>query len=181
MKPSSAGNLRSCVVAFVMTVGIAIGSGAQARMSVRGDERASGRDSSCHYTACALAIVPRWNGLAVIQGTNGPRVANLNFFWPRSVTAALHGEGEGSAPDSAAAHAERALHLRRMGAAFTDAGIVAAVAAGARIAASGRTRRDDKVVVGASVASMLLSVPLQFAADGELSRAVWWHNLRFLH
>jgi len=26
-----------------------------------------------------------------------------------------------------------------------------------------------------------VSVPLQFAADGALSRAVWWHNLRYTH
>jgi hypothetical protein len=26
---------------------------------------------------------------------------------------------------------------------------------------------------------LMLSIPLQFAADGALSRAVWWHNRRY--
>jgi hypothetical protein len=181
MNSGSGDLLRSCVASLAMTVGIAMASGAQAPISARGNERARGRDSSCSYTACGLAIVPRWNGLAVIQGTNGPRVANLNFFWPRSITAALRDGSGGPAADSATARAQHALQLRRVGAAFTDAGVIAAVAAGARIVASGRTRRVDKVAAGASIASLLVSVPLQFAADGELSRAVWWHNVRFMH
>ena len=181
MMSSAGARLRPCLVILMMTAGIAMVSGAQTHYSARGNEPAGGRDSSCSYTTCALAIVPRWNGLAVIEGTDGQRVANLNFFWPRSITGALRGGAAGAAADSAAARAHRALHLRRMGAALTDAGIIAAMAAGGRILAGGRTRRADKVVVGAGVASLLVSVPLQFAADGELSRAVWWHNVRFMH
>ena len=145
-----------------------------------GDASASAADSSCSYRACALAIVPRWNGLAVIRGTSGPRVANLNFFWPRSPTAALVGGADGVAGDSVTTYADRALKLRRAGAALTDAGLGAAAIAGVRVASRGRMKRADKMVAVAGLASMLLSIPLQFAADGELSRAVWWHNARFV-
>jgi hypothetical protein len=27
--------------------------------------------------------------------------------------------------------------------------------------------------------ALFISVPLQFAADGALSKAVWWHNVRY--
>jgi hypothetical protein len=48
-----------------------------------------------------------------------------------------------------------------------------------RAASAGRASRTDQVVGGAGLAALLVSVPLQFAADGALSRAVWWHNLRY--
>lgn len=144
-----------------------------------GDASTNGPHSACSYSACGLAIVPRWNGLAVIRGTSGPRVANLNFFWPRSITAALVG-GDALARDSVTTYADHALKLRRAGAALTDAGLGAAVIVGARLASSGRAKRADRAIAAAGIASMLLSIPLQFAADGELSRAVWWHNARFV-
>ena len=48
-----------------------------------------------------------------------------------------------------------------------------------RAASAGRASRSDQVVGGAGLTALLVSVPLQFAADGALSRAVWWHNLRY--
>src|SRR5512132_1132708 len=39
-------------------------------------------DSACRYERCALGIAPRWDGLAVVRGTSGERVATLHFFWP---------------------------------------------------------------------------------------------------
>jgi len=42
-------------------------------------------------------------------------------------------------------------------------------------------RTEERVVGGVGVAALLVSVPLQFAADGALSRAVWWHNMRYAH
>jgi len=39
----------------------------------------------------------------------------------------------------------------------------------------------ERVVGGVGFAAILVSVPLQFAADGALSRAVWWHNMRYTH
>ena len=140
----------------------------------------SAADSACSYRNCALSIVPTWNGLAVARGAQGPRVANLQFLWPRDITAALAGpDAHVRGADSAAASAQRAVALRRVGAALTDAGIV--LAAGAAIGAlhAGQFRRRDGVAAGVGGAALALSVPFQFAADGALSRAVWWHNLRF--
>jgi hypothetical protein len=81
--------------------------------------------------------------------------------------------------DSALAHAERAFALRRAAAVLTDVGAVAVVAALVHAASAGRADRNDKVAGGAGLASLIVSVPIQFAADGALSRAVWWHNLRY--
>ncbi len=105
-------------------------------------------------------------------------MANLNFFFPRDIRAALRAE-PAAGSDSAFAQAERALALRRAAAVFTDVGAAAVVAALARVAIAGRTERSDRVAGGGGLAALLVSVPIQFAADGALSRAVWWHNLRF--
>lgn len=135
---------------------------------------------SCAYEECALSIAPTWNGLAVVRGVDGDRVANLNFFWPGDVSRAMVGT-DAAAPglDSAVAQARRAVQIRRIGAALTDAGIVLAATAAVRALSAGKLRRSDGVIAGAGAASLGLSVPFQFAADGALSRAVWWHNLRY--
>ncbi|HEX7977079.1 MAG TPA: hypothetical protein VF461_00645 [Gemmatimonadaceae bacterium] len=138
-------------------------------------------DSACSYRQCALGIAPAWNGLAVVRGTGGPRVANLHFFWPADISTALRGDPFARGADSAAASARRAISLRRAGAALTDLGVVAtgiAVVTGMR---ARRIRTEERAVGGAGFAAILLSVPLQFAADGALSRAVWWHNMRYTH
>ena len=107
-------------------------------------------------------------------------MANLNFFWPRDVTAALRGPSALTpGADSAVAQGRRAVRLRRIGAALTDAGVLAAAIGSASAVRAGRVRRSDGVLLGAGVAGLGLSVPFQFAADGALSRAVWWHNARF--
>jgi len=137
------------------------------------------RDSACSYRACALGIAPSWNGLAVVRGAGGPHVANLHFFWPTDISPALRGDPYARGADSAAASAKRAIALRRAGAALTDVGIVAT---GVALVSGLRARRmqtAQRAVGGAGVTALLISVPLQFAADGALSRAVWWHNLRY--
>ena len=136
--------------------------------------------TGCDYSDCALSIAPSWNGLAVVRGVGGERVANLNFFWPGDVSRAMVGT-DAAAPglDSAVAQARRAVQIRRVGAALTDAGIVLAATAAVRALSAGKLRRSDGVIAGAGAASLRLSVPFQFAADGALSRAVWWHNLRY--
>ena len=142
----------------------------------------SGREpvGSCDYARCALSIAPTWNGLAVVRGIRSERVANLNFFWPGDISSALRGS-DTAAPgiDSAVAQARRAVDIRRIGAALTDAGIALAATAAIRALSAGRLRRSDGVLAGAGAAALGLSVPFQFAADGALSRAVWWHNLRY--
>lgn len=136
--------------------------------------------SRCDYATCALSIAPTWNGLAVVHGVQGERVANLNFFWPREISGALGGS-DARAPglDSAVAQARRAVRIRRVGAALTDAGLAMAVAGTAGALHAGRARRSDAILAGAGIAALGLSVPFQFAADGALSRAVWWHNVRY--
>jgi hypothetical protein len=37
----------------------------------------------------------------------------------------------------------------------------------------------SRVLTVTGAASVGISVPLHFAADGMLSRAVWWHNRRY--
>jgi hypothetical protein len=126
-----------------------------------------------------LSIAPAWNGLLVVRGSDAVRVANLNFFLPRDIAPALRGDSAALGADSAQAHAARAVRLRRTAAVLTDLGAVAVVVALARAASAGRVETHDRVVGGAGLAALLVSVPLQFAADGALSRAVWWHNLRY--
>jgi hypothetical protein len=136
-------------------------------------------DSACSYRVCALAIVPSWDGLAVVRGQAGPRVANLHFFLPRDITPALRGDATRPGADSAAAEASRALSLRRVGAAFTDLGLLAI---GAAVVTALHTRHVDRSAqaLGAGgMGALLICVPFQFAADGALSRAVWWHNQRY--
>ena len=90
----------------------------------------------CSYETCALGIAPAWNGLDVVLGATGARVASLGFFLPRDIAPTFAGS------DSAMRYAVRAVSVRR-------------------------------------VAAVAISVPLQFSADGLLSRAVWWHNARY--
>jgi hypothetical protein len=137
------------------------------------------RDSACSYSQCALGIAPTWNGLAVVRGAGGPRVANLHFFWPADISPALRGDPLARGADSAAASARRALSLRRIGATLTDVGIVATSIAMVSGLRARHVRTGERAVGGIGLAALVVSVPLQFAADGALSRAVWWHNLRY--
>lgn len=142
--------------------------------------RASATPQSCTYHTCALSIAPTWNGLGVVRGAEGTRVATLGFFIPTDITAVLRGT-EPNAPgaDSAAMHARRAVVLRRIGAALTDVGGVTAAIIAVRAARQGALGSGERALAGVAVAALAVSVPLQFAADGALSRAVWWHNERY--
>jgi hypothetical protein len=146
----------------------------------RAQHAAPATGADCPYESCALGIAPRWNGLAIVRGASGPRVANLSFFWPHDVTAVLRGPNAGVAgAESAAREARRAVRLRRIGAALTDGGILLGAVALLRASRAGRVEGGDATIAAAGGAALALSVPFQFAADGALSRAVWWHNLRF--
>ncbi len=128
--------------------------------------------ADCPYARCALGISPAWNGLLVVRGPERVRAANLNFFLPRGIDAAFAG-------DSARGYASRAVATRRTAAVLTDAGALLLAVAGARAAGAGRLDRAGRATAIAGAAAFALSVPLQFAADGLLARAVWWHNARF--
>jgi hypothetical protein len=135
---------------------------------------------ACEYETCAFTIAPQWNGLAVVAGQTGTRVANLHFFVPRDITPVLAGSrGQAIGADSAAAYARAAIKLRRIGASLTDASGLLAVAGLISALSHHAVRRSDGILLGAGGGALLVSVPFQFAADGALSRAVWWHNVRY--
>ncbi|MES2180379.1 MAG: hypothetical protein V4550_21185 [Gemmatimonadota bacterium] len=123
----------------------------------------------CSYQTCALGIVPVWNGLAVVEGVMQTPRANLNFFLPRSLGATFRG-------DSALSYSTRAVQTRMIAAAFTDVGVAIAVVVAAHGLHTRRLTTADRLLAVGGVASLAASVPLQFSADGLLSRAVWWHN-----
>jgi hypothetical protein len=66
-----------------------------------------------------------------------------------------------------------------MGAVLTDAGLLASALVLARVVDRKRAGRGEQRAGAAALGALVLSVPFQFAADGALSRAVWWHKLRF--
>jgi len=133
----------------------------------------SARDTNCSYQECALGLKPVWNGLAVTRGKSEEQVAVLGFFWPGEVSNAFAGDRE------AQSEARNAEAIRGTAAALTDAGVVMALTGVAR----SLFRRDwDKLSTALTIAggaSLGVSVPLQFAADGSLSRAVWLFNRKF--
>lgn len=120
------------------------------------------------YQRDALGIAPVWNGLAVVRGAERTRVANLNFFWPRRIDDAFLG-------DSARFYGARAFRTRRVAAVLTDVGALLLAAAVARRASDEAVERRSAI---AGAGAFALSVPLHFAADDWLARAVWWHNAR---
>ena len=131
------------------------------------------RDTTCTYRRCALAVVPAWNGLDLVRGEAEERVARLGFFWVTDLSPVFAGEPQ------ALEHARHAVRLRRTAAVFTDLGAALLIAA----AVGGLADHDHAdtyrgLAIGGAV-SVAVSGPLQFAADGHLSRAVWWHNAQF--
>jgi hypothetical protein len=162
--------------ALVPIVGLLGARGAAAQVA----DSTSRPTQGCSYSTCALTIAPRWNGLAVVQGADARLLANLNFFWPRDVSGALGGASAASVADQHAwRDATRAVRLRRVGATLTDGGALLIATAAVRAGAAGHVRRGDGIVAAIGAGAFGLSVPFQFAADGMLSRAVWWHNARY--
>lgn len=127
----------------------------------------------CSYRRCALGIVPAWNGLLVTKGEAHQQVGNLGFFWAGSL------DRHFSESDSALGYARRAVKVRRVAAVFTDVAALALGYAAVKVLTNGALRGDDRVVAAAGAAAFGVSVPLQFAADGLLSRAIWWQNATF--
>jgi len=128
---------------------------------------------TCTYRSCALDVVPAWNGLDLVKGENEERVGRLGFLWTRDVSPAF------ARDPHAIELAHRAVRTRRTAALFTDVGgalLVAALAGG--LADSEHSDRWRAIAVGGG-AAFAVGVPLQFAADGHLARAVWHYNARF--
>jgi len=133
----------------------------------------SASDSACTYRRCALAVVPAWNGLDVVRGESAERVARLGFFWTRDLSPVFAGEPH------ALDFARRAVRTRRTAAVFTDAGLALLVTALAGGIADSENSATWRGVAIGGAAAFAVGVPLQFSADGQLSRAVWWHNTQF--
>jgi len=128
----------------------------------------------CDYATCALRIVPRLSGLDVVRGDANERAGSLSFLWPSAtLTRAFQ--------DDAAATllARSSVRKRRAAAVLTDAGGVLIVAALIRGAAVRRDALPSVVLGGIGAATLAISVPMQFAADEELSKAVHGFNRRF--
>ena len=152
--------------ALALLFGIQAGSAAA--------QRTTGRtDPNCAYQTCALGLAPVWNGLDVTRGDSQTRVATLGFFIPEDISHVF-------AEDADARDAARdAFRIRQAGAVLTDAGALLAVTGLARAL----FQRDwDGLSTGLTLAgatSLAAAIPVQFAADGALSRAVWLFNRRF--
>jgi hypothetical protein len=129
--------------------------------------------ANCTYQQCALGLTPVWNGLAVTRGDSEERVAVLGFFLPGDVTGPFAGDRE------AVTAARDAMALRQIGAVLTDAGIVLTATSVARaLFRHDWDKLSSALAIGGGTA-VVASAPVQFAADGLLSRAVWLFNRRF--
>lgn len=127
-------------------------------------------DTSCSYARCGLGIVPRLSALDVVRGDREERVGSLAFLLPHDVRAAFAGS------EPAQRRAGRALGLRRVGAVLTATGGALAVAGAVHAVSSRSGRTTWAVGAGIGAAAFAASVPVHFAADAELSRAVWEYN-----
>lgn len=130
-----------------------------------------GAQTTCDYNRCSLSIAPRLSGLDVVRGTGEPPVASLGFFIPRDVRAPFAGN------DVATRFALDATRMRRQATVLSMVGgstVAVGVAQGFR-----HHRGSAYGLTGAGAALVMLSVPLHFAADAALSRAVWEFNRQF--
>lgn len=168
------------LLAFVISAAATLSAISTSVLAQRAEPAGHERPAAeCSYESCALGITPRWNGLAVARGAAGVEVANLNFFWPRDISSALRTSAASDGADPAYREARLAVSLRRIGAVLTDGGLVLAAVGAVGALHAGHIRRVDGAFIAAGGAALGVSIPLQFAADGALSRAVWFHNARF--
>jgi hypothetical protein len=154
--------------AHLRRIAAAIGLSFAARSAL-----AQGPDSTCRYEYCALSIAPRLLALDVVRGVREERVASLAFLFPARVTSVFAGN------EAAEQRATHAFRLRRVAAVLTDVGAIVVASAGSHAVATAHRRGASVTLSGVGLAIIASSVPIHFAADGELSRAVWEYNRRF--
>ena len=156
---------RAAVVALLVMASLTVPRAAQA-------QQGTSAESCVVYERCAYNLVPRGLGLAVVRGVQEDYVASLGFLWPGSL-------GDAFAGDSIAVRiGHEATRTRRVAAALTTGGMLSLLAGGVVYAMD--TNQDLAVGLAAiGGISVGLSVPLQFKADAQLSRAVWHYNRRF--
>ena len=138
-----------------------------------GEVGAQAVPANCTYESCALGLAPRWDGLAITRGISQRPIATLGFFWPEDIRPVFADNAQ------ALEAADQALQARTVGAILTDAGLLLL---GTGLARAGFQREFDglsKALTFTGATAIGVSIPFQFAADGYLSRAVWWHNRRF--
>lgn len=128
---------------------------------------------TCTYRRCALAVLPAWNGLQLVRGENEEPVGRLGFFWSEDISPIFAGDPQ------ALSYAKNAMRVRHNAALLTDTGaalLLVALIGG--FIDSGNTDTYQALAIAGGI-SFAIGVPVQFAADGELGRAVWWHNARW--
>lgn len=128
----------------------------------------------CVYATCALGISPRLTALDVVRGDAQARVGSLSFTWPRAaLVRAFHGDAV------AEQLARQSVRTRRVAATLTDIGAVLVAGAATRAALVRGDRGRSAGIAGLGAAAIAVSVPVQFAADAQLSRAVFEFNRRY--
>jgi len=165
--------MRDCRRIRRSAAGAAFIAGAIAVAGFTTPVRAQAVEAACTYESCALSLAPVWNGLAITRGISQRQVANLGYFWPSDIRPVF--------ADNAAAleAADEALQTRTIAAVLTDAGLVLLATGLARGAFQREFDGFARVLMYSGTASIGISVPLHFAADGMLNRAIWWHNRRY--
>lgn len=153
-----------------LTAFVIVASPARAQVPFPPPAVAPAGDAVCDYTRCALGIIPRVTALDVVRGAREERIASLGFLVPGDVRGAFGDNAR------AVAHAGRAGRIRRVASLLTDAGLLIGLSAATRAAATSDTRRASVAVSLSGLALLAVSVPAHFAADAELSRAVWEYN-----
>ncbi len=157
----------------VLVLSLFLGAVAQAQESAGSSVTAAAPvPLDCPYARCALSIVPAWNGLLLVRGAESQHLGNLNFFWPRPISWFVTG-------DSAQVSARNAFVTRRRAAVLTDFGGLLLLSGAVAVARRGEFSGTPRTVAVVGATMFAISVPLHFAADGWMSRAVWWHNAGF--
>ncbi len=126
------------------------------------------------YDRCALGILPRFTGLAVVRGLQEEQVALLGFVIPgRKLDAVFAG-------DTLAQRYGREAHRARwFGSVLTVTGLLTLGAAGPAALSSDDELGTFSAIVLAGGVQMFGAAYYQFKADAELSRAVFAYNRRF--
>lgn len=129
--------------------------------------------ANCTYESCALGLAPAWDGIAITRGISQRPIATLSYFYPGDIRPVFADNAQ------ALEAAEQALQTRTIGAAFSDGGLLLLATGLARAAFQREFDGLSKALSLTGAAAIGVSFPLHLAADGYLSRAVWWHNRRF--
>jgi membrane-associated phospholipid phosphatase len=156
---------RAAVIALLVMASLAVPRAAQA-------QQATSAENCVVYERCAYNLVPRGLGLAVVRGVQEDYVASLGFLRAGTLSGAFEGDS------IADALGRQAVRTRRVAATLTVTALLAIAGAGAVWIADGSNEAAIGLAAYGGVA-LGLSVPLQFKADGQLSRAVWQYNRRF--